>query len=225
MKRRLNILCVIVLLVLGYSVFQTSYYFFLGAKLGAESGMEMAKNNEPDSLECRAMTNLKIIDLIPRALSSKGAGFLSDSVYNEKSKTYVPVAYPSLAISVDTHESIAGEVVNVLLPLFNLVFSVWAVVLFVRLIISINKSDIFNWRNVRRLRRLGVVLILSFCCSLASRYLDLISIREVFSLSGYELSLSEAMNSTLPVLGLCALIVGEVFAIGLKMKEEQDLTI
>ncbi|WP_373825022.1 DUF2975 domain-containing protein, partial [Bacteroides heparinolyticus] len=96
---------------------------------------------------------------------------------------------------------------------------------FIRLIISINKSDIFNWRNVRRLRRLGVVLILGFCSVLAGAYMDLVSVREVFSLRGYDLSLSEMANVTTLVLGLCALIVGEVFAIGLKMKEEQDLTI
>ena len=52
-----------------------------------------------------------------------------------------------------------------------------------------------------------------------------IGIDTVFSLHGYELSLSELVSTTTLVLGLCSLIVGEVFAIGLKMKEEQDLTI
>ena len=59
----------------------------------------------------------------------------------------------------------------------------------------------------------------------ASSYLDFIGIDTVFSLHGYELSLSELVSTTTLVLGLCSLIVGEVFAIGLKMKEEQDLTI
>ncbi len=52
-----------------------------------------------------------------------------------------------------------------------------------------------------------------------------LGIDTVFSLHGYELSLSELVSTTTLVLGLCSLIVGEVFAIGLKMKEEQDLTI
>ena len=63
------------------------------------------------------------------------------------------------------------------------------------------------------------------CCTFASSYLDFIGIDTVFSLHGYELSLSELVSTTTLVLGLCSLIVGEVFAIGLKMKEEQDLTI
>ena len=40
MKRRLNILCVIVLLVLGYSVLETTYYVGLGIKTGIEKGLD-----------------------------------------------------------------------------------------------------------------------------------------------------------------------------------------
>lgn len=40
MKRRLNILCVIVLLVLGYSVLETTYYVGLGIKAGIEKGFD-----------------------------------------------------------------------------------------------------------------------------------------------------------------------------------------
>ena len=39
MKRRLNILCVIVVLVLSYSVFETGYYFIVGVKAGVEAGI------------------------------------------------------------------------------------------------------------------------------------------------------------------------------------------
>ena len=40
MKRRLNILCVIVVLVLSYSVFETGYYFIVGVKAGVEAGID-----------------------------------------------------------------------------------------------------------------------------------------------------------------------------------------
>lgn len=42
MKRRLNILCIIVVLVLGYSVLETGYYFIVGVKAGVEAGAENA---------------------------------------------------------------------------------------------------------------------------------------------------------------------------------------
>ena len=204
MKRRLNILCLVVMLVLSYSVLEQGYYIFLGAKMGAQTGLELGKKGS-DIAAYKELMNLKVVNLIPSSMES--FDFFRDSVYNEKSRSYVPAAYSSLMVSVDSHDSL------------------WAVVLFIRLIISINKSDIFNWRNVRRLRRLGMALVVSFCCTFASSYLDFIGIDTVFSLHGYELSLSELVSTTTLVLGLCSLIVGEVFAIGLKMKEEQDLTI
>lgn len=215
MKRRLNILCLVVMLVLSYSVLEQGYYIFLGAKMGAQTGLELGKKGS-DIAAYKELMNLKVVNLIPSSMES--FDFFRDSVYNEKSRSYVPAAYSSLMVSVDSHDS-------VLLIYLHLGFSLWAVVLFIRLIISINKSDIFNWRNVRRLRRLGMALVVSFCCTFASSYLDFIGIDTVFSLHGYELSLSELVSTTTLVLGLCSLIVGEVFAIGLKMKEEQDLTI
>ena len=56
-------------------------------------------------------------------------------------------------------------------------------------------------------------------------YSNMASVSKVFSIPGYDLSLVDLVSITTLVLGLCSLIVGEVFAIGLKMKEEQDLTI
>ena len=187
MKRRLNILCLVVMLVLSYSVLEQGYYIFLGAKMGAQTRLELGKKGS-DIAAYKELMNLKVVNLIPSSMES-----------------FVVAKY--------------------LLIYLHLGFSLWAVVLFIRLIISINKSDIFNWRNVRRLRRLGMALVVSFCCTFASSYLDFIGIDTVFSLHGYELSLSELVSTTTLVLGLCSLIVGEVFAIGLKMKEEQDLTI
>lgn len=222
MKRRLNILWLVVMLVLSYSVLEQGYYIFLGAKMGAQTGLELGKKGS-DIAAYKELMNLKVVNLIPSSMES--FDFFRDSVYNEKSRSYVPAAYSSLMVSVDSHDSVGKVVAKYLLIYLHLGFSLWAVVLFIRLIISINKSDIFNWRNVRRLRRLGMALVVSFCCTFASSYLDFIGIDTVFSLHGYELSLSELVSTTTLVLGLCSLIVGEVFAIGLKMKEEQDLTI
>lgn len=201
---------------------EQGYYIFLGARMGAQTGMEIDKKGG-DLSAYKELANLKNVALMPFATTP--AKFFRDSVYNEKSQSYVPAAYSSLLISVDTHDSIGKTVVTYLLIYLHLGFSLWALVLFIRLIISINKSDIFNWRNVRRLRRLGMALVTSFCCAFAAAYLSFISIDEVFSMAGYELNFSELTSTITLVLGLCSLIVAEVFAIGLKMKEEQDLTV
>ena len=222
MKKRLNILCLVALLVLSFSVLKQGYYIFLGARMGAQTGMELDKQGA-DLSAYKELADLKSIELIPTATNP--ADFFRDSVYNEKSKCHVPAVYSSMMISLNTHDSLGRVVAVYLLVYLHLGFSLWALVLFIRLIVSINKSDIFNWRNVRRLRRLGMALVVSFCCAFASTYLHFIGIDEVFSMEGYELNLPELTSTITLVLGLCSLIVAEVFAIGLKMKEEQDLTI
>lgn len=218
MKRRLNILCIIVLLVLGYSVLEMTYYIGMGIKLGLEKGLSEAI----DKREKEEMTNLQVVQLIPENL---GGALLIDSVYNEKSGEYVPASYGQMIVSVDTQPGVLSKVISVLVLLADYVAIIWAVVLFIRLIVAINRSDIFNWKNVRRLRNLGILLIISFCCTFFSAFLTLHNVEKVFAVPGYSLSMTDMVHITSLVLGLSALIVAEVFAIGLRMKEEQDLTI
>lgn len=221
MKRRLNVLCLIVLLVLSYSVLEAGYYFFVGAK----AGIEAATGNECSPSKQKELMDMKYISLVSHSFTMGGGNILPDSVYNEKTGKYLPAVYASMAVSIDSHPSMWEVITMKVLAFLQIGLSIWAISLFIRLIIAINKSNIFNWKNVRRLRRLGLALIISFGCTFFMAYLSTLSIEEVFSLRGYNLCISDVVNITNLVLGLCSLIVGEVFAIGLKMKEEQDLTI
>ena len=222
MKRRLNILCVIVVLVLGYSVLETGYYFAVGVKTGVEAGTERKTSAEGQ----KELINMKYISLLPEHLTMAGSNdIFQDSVFNEKTGKYVPASFTSMIVSVDTKAATWEQLSFSLLNLVHVGVCLWAIVLFVRLVISINKSDIFNWKNVRRLRFLGLALVISFCTALLPAYLTYRSVGEVFSVRGYGLDLSDMVNTTTLVLGISTLIVAEVFAIGLKMKEEQDLTI
>ena len=77
MKRRLNILCVIVVLVLSYSVFETGYYFIVGVKAGVEAGID---GNASEASQKKLM-NMKYISLLPEHLSGLGDnGLFQDSV-------------------------------------------------------------------------------------------------------------------------------------------------
>lgn len=231
MKRRLNILCIIVMLVLSYSVLESLYYLGIGVSLGVKTGIEMAENMKKTGNKSarhanyNEVTNMKYVALIPHFLTEKGGELLGDSVYNEKTGKFVPVMYGTLAVGIETQEGVASKIFSGLSQLLHFIAIAWSIVLFIKIIVAINRSDIFNWRNVRRLRRLGGILVIGFGCSLLSDYLSLCSLRQVLSLSNYDLILSDMVSTTTLVLGLSGLIVAEVFAIGLKMKEDQDLTI
>lgn len=68
MKRRLNILCLVVMLVLSYSVLEQGYYIFLGAKMGAQTGLELGKKGS-DIAAYKELMNLKVVNLIPSSWS------------------------------------------------------------------------------------------------------------------------------------------------------------
>ena len=241
MKKRLNLLCAIVLLVLGWSVVVTGYYMVVGAAEGVRQGWNYAKaeheareQGRPVTEDAGEMLHMKYISLLPPMLSDPDGKMLPDSVYNERTHSYIPAAYVSLTVSIETRHKWVGNLLSLLILAANiwalvvfirLVISINRLVVFIRLVISINRSDIFCWRNVRRLRRLGVLLVVAFACSWLSAWVEVEAVRDVLSIPHYELTMTDVVDRISLLLGLCALIVGEVFAIGLRMKEEQDLTI
>ena len=217
MKRRLNLLCLLVMLVLSYSVFSTLYDF----GRGVSAGLKMAKNIKADKA---AKNDNPALHLKLAAFTPDNFTCFTDSVYNEKTSSYVPAMYSQLIVSVKTNPSMCTMLISGILSLLEFISIALSVVFFIRIIISINKSDIFNWKNVRRLRWLGVALLLNFISEAVPALMNDYELSSVFSLSGY--SMETSIDSVmLVILGLVSLIVGEVFAIGLKMKEEQDLTI
>lgn len=212
MKRRLNILCLLVVLVLGYSVLEAVYY--MGE--GFMAGVEMTQTNEGID---RAK-NMKAISVVPSDFSE-----FTDSVYNEKTGSYVPALYGQLIISVPVKTSLGAVMAVSIIQTLGVVASVIGIILFIKLIVSINRSLIFSWQNVRRLRRLGMALILHYLCMLIPLMVAGREVSEVFALRGYTLHQSDLVSVITLVLAIVSFIVAEVFAIGLKMKEEQDLTI
>jgi len=229
MKKRLNILCLLVMLVLGYSVSESIYYVGLGISMGAKNGFEAGyeagrKGEKLDQAKKRAKM-LDVIHMKPIALIPDVYPFFNDSVLNEKTGEYVPAMYSQMLVSVKEKPNIGQTLTISLSNLVNTLAVLVAIILFIFLIISINKSKIFNWKNVYCLRWLGGMLVLSFICTVVPTVVTSNALSDVFSLKGYDLHLMELVSITNLLLGLSALIVGEVFAIGLRMKEEQELTI
>ena len=183
---------------------------------GFRAGMNYVDNKE----QFQKTNNMKSIALFPDNFAN-----LKDSVYNEKTGEFVPAIYGKLVVSVNTPVNIWLKFITMMCNFIGIFTMIFSVVFFAKLIIAINKSRIFDWKNVRRLRWLGAILILNFICSAFPAYISAYELSGVFSISGYSVNLSGLVSKLTLVLGLVALIVGEVFAIGLKMKEEQDLTI
>lgn len=220
MKKRLNILCLLVMLVLSYSVFEQLYYIVQTAAPAFEAGFEAGVEGRDVKAESERLGNMQPVALMPSSLPA-----FPDSVLNAKTGEYVPAIYAQMIVSVKTNPSFWQKLILKIMAFANIFATVFAIYIFFRVIISINKSVIFDWKNVRRLRWVGGSLILAFICSLTTIAITSCNLSDVFALEGYAFSFSELVSITSLLLGLSALIVGEVFAIGLRMKEEQELTI
>lgn len=97
--------------------------------------------------------------------------------------------------------------------------------LFVKFILCINRMEIFTWKNVSLLRWIGMLIIgvfaVKWLVGLGGSYVT----SQIFVLDGYAIDWFRSFDSVLLVLGVLSLIVAEVFAMGLKQREELELTI
>lgn len=115
--------------------------------------------------------------------------------------------------------------INTLLSFILIIFGIKAVLQFIKFIRNINRSDIFCWANVKLLRKLGTSLLITFAATLTSTYMHTWQLSQVLKIPGYSYNWLNPFSHSSLLLGVLAFVIAEVFAIGLKMKEEQDLTI
>lgn len=103
-----------------------------------------------------------------------------------------------------------------ILPISVLVvgFGCVSFVCFVRFVLNVNRDEVFTWENVGLLRWSGIGVVVTALCNTA---VDL----------GNSLSVAQSLYNHVEFLifGVFCLIMAEVFGVGLKLREEQDLTI
>ena len=106
------------------------------------------------------------------------------------------------------------DILSVVLGLIMIYLVIRAFISFVRFILNVNRDKVFVWDNVRLLRWTGWGILLSGL---------IISIHDLIEGIALERIYNNVMDDM--VFSVFCLIVAEVFAIGLKLKEEQDLTV
>lgn len=172
---------------------------------GYNSSFEMGKPNPYSSF------SLGIRPLEETRLDSLSNSLSKEEVPYEIQKINVPIvksAWSSIAMSF------GGLLV---IPLIAGIYCL------IRLFISISKRDVFTDKNVMRMRVFTYSFVgLSILISLVE-WLDYIKAARQITLPGYEIG-----RFNLPVDWVLLVIVvlfTEIFAVGVKIKEEQDLTI
>ena len=104
----------------------------------------------------------------------------------------------------------------IILAIVVVYFGIRSFVSFIRFILNVNRDKVFVWENVRLLRWTGGGLLIAVLSISIHDAIEHIPLEKIYH--------DYAPMSDL-TFGVFCLIVAEVFAIGLKLKEEQDLTI
>ena len=211
----------LVFIVLGVSLYTTGYQF----GLGFFTGMDLAENEfkgvkkKKNEVSMFFDGDFRLVSVVPAV-----AMFDPDTIINAKSGIKVPVAHTEMAVQVAKDRNYTLLIINSSCSLLNIFTKIAALIIFVLIIMNINKSQIFEWRNVHRLRLLGALLITSFVLDLLPKITNYWGLKDIFAMDKYVIA-PLAIQVTDMLLGLGCLIVAETFAIGLRIKEEQELTI
>lgn len=114
-----------------------------------------------------------------------------------------------------------GDSVSTWLTLFEFFAAMIAVVAalvsflsFIRFILNVNHNQVFVWENVLLLRLTGVGLLVLTLIASADEYFTGTSLTEVYD-NYFDMLIFSVFN----------LILAEAFAVGLRLQQEQDLTI
>ncbi|MFT6829044.1 MAG: hypothetical protein ACJAZV_002340 [Roseivirga sp.] len=118
----------------------------------------------------------------------------------------------------------------VLIPLYGgLIFSFFFIQILYKLVDSAREQDFFNMKNTKRMRLMGFGIIIfslyeKFLRFMSEYYFDKYFELENAQLSGANFSLGFDIFNPI-MLGVMILIIAQAFDYGLRLKEEQELTI
>jgi len=215
----LSVLAGIVYVFLIFSsFFSASESFLLGWHMGDEKTEVHTKDGV---LEVR---NVYSMDVNPRG----GVLDFPEHASGEGDTIY-PARFSSIKIPLTKDFDVPGELRKYETILWFILFFV--IVLYVilpfrffALLGDLKKNDVFTRYNLNCIRQIGWILIILYILEWGVNIVDYNVNQVLFELSDYTISFQFA-DSLLLLLGVVVLLVGEILARGVSMKEEQQLTI
>ncbi len=220
MKKKLNFLRTLVFAIVLLMLFQAGYVLFYGVFTGIKLATENLETLKSTKALATQSGTYHEVTLIPTK-----AMLQPDSVLNVKTEEKTGIVYSSVVIQTAPKPGLWGNVFDSTCRSIGLIAAVVAFVYFIQFISSVKRSVVFDKRNVRYLRFMGWALLVNY---LGTAIPDLVStciVRHTVELENYDIAPFIFDNFTNLFLILGCFIIAETFTIGIKLKEEQDLTI
>ena len=214
MKKRLNI---ITFIFIGIIILASLLKVYLKS-----DNIFMEVNNSTERYESKKGYESFSLKLNPDNFSTP------DSLFNEKTGKWMPSCTKKVEVYILRDDIEDFYIIDIIVKIIFIIIALTGIFLllfnFIKILISVNKSVIFDWINVRRLRKIGIGLILVFIAdALISIYESVLALG-LIKISEYSI-IRETFSTNLLIEGMIAFIIAEIFAVGLRLKEEQELTI
>lgn len=240
MNKRLNAYCTVVLvmigLTIGYTLYSTGKIFGMGVAHGwnmrmaedkANKDIAYAKSKEYKDL----MERDKYIDLRTQTVNMKFGLDIDASpvkVKNERTGKEEKVWITSCDVPYKVSDSLSYVSFIVrLIYLLLLIIAIVTTVNYYKLIRNFSKSDnIFSLVNLKYIKRIAILTTAIYLMIWTSMLFDLYICNQSFALEGRTIdyiSMLELPNGLFEIPFL--FIIYEVFSIGVKMREENQLTV
>lgn len=216
MKRRINLLTILTIAALIFTSAEDIYDAYRELKSIFVSA-KVSSNNEED---LTLLTNINAVQLTPNLINKDSSSSLKTKD-GSKVASWTHEAY----ISIQTETSVFEKIILFVGGTISFIGTILCIIYFLKFIININQEKVFHWKNVSLLKKLGAILILIYLMEFLCNYISTISVARAVDLKYYSFDYITTVGGTNLLLGIITLLISGVFAKGLKIKEEQDLTI
>jgi hypothetical protein len=222
MKTKMNFFCMVIFLLVAYSVYDSCATFIEGVVLGVETAERKTTGSE--KLQDNGLAVMQTINLMPKSKTFfESTTKLKNSISGKEVKV-VPMGDVAVCGNIIKDGDMI-QIVGGIVSMVDVACIITLVVIFVLMMIRFNNNEIFSWSNVRAFRYIGFLVIFITLINAMYNAMATNIVLDAFSPEGYTVKYLPDDFTGDMVEGLLALIMAEAFAIGLKLKEEQELTI
>ena len=217
--KRIKALCIVLLIVFFGSVYESAILPFMD---GVKYGMAIAKYQ----LEHKEKTDeFVLLDVV-----SKNSSFLEESESNLKTGDRVLIRPNNVTVLVHSLPGkpirwLALQIVYFVFVLVTLILGVWIPFLVVKIVRSLQSSQVFDRRILRRINRIGIILLVTGFLGSLLQIINVYSAAAMVDLSHYNFTYAKVIDFNPIIMGVVILIMNEILKIGIEIKEEQDLTV
>lgn len=189
---------------------------------GVKYGMTIAKYEQN--------SQKKTDDFLMMDVVAKQSDYMETSEINLKTGEAVLIRPTNISVLVNSLPEkpiwwIISQGIYAVLTLVVLALGLWIPFLVVKILRSLQHSEVFDRTNLKRINRIGIIILAMGIIGSIIQAINIYSAQHMVNLSNYDFSYAKVIDFNAIIMGVVILIMNEVLRIAIEIKEEQDLTI